>query len=256
MTNSTKEEEELFADIDFDSLVDVVDETDPVADLEGPRRVSEGEARAADDRPARECIEELFAELPMRRRVMLGLLNYCRGPRFVADVNAEYDRLQEHDFSVYSAGSMCELLRQAGALELLSTGREQEPDLVEIDGVKYWQPRETDPLQWETTEEGAAFADADDPAGRLHAKLATEAGYEPIYLRILNLCAREGGATAKELHDAVDGDQLVQDPRRYAPYFFNVLEKDGALEWTGTHWTITGLGRDAREELAECADAE
>ena len=47
---------------------------------------------------------------------------------------------------------------------------------------------------------------------------------------------------ALRLDQAVDGDPLCQEPRRFCGFFRGKLEETGAIEWRDA-WTITELGR-------------
>lgn len=54
--------------------------------------------------------------------------------------------------------------------------------------------------------------------------------------------SRSSSCTTKELDQAVDGDPLCQEPRRFCGFFRGKLEETGAIEWRDA-WTITDLGR-------------
>ena len=75
--------------------------------------------------------------------------------------------------------------------------------------------------------------------------LSEDAGYENIYRMLLDCCANEGGATATQLGDAVDGQPEVQEPRLYASYFYDKLAECDLIEWVGKAWVITELGQRA-----------
>jgi hypothetical protein len=52
----------------------------------------------------------------------------------------------------------------------------------------------------------------------------------------------QGGHTKKDIDRIVDKDPLLQSPRLYSGYFVEGLERDEAIEWTGS-WNITQLGK-------------
>ena len=70
-----------------------------------------------------------------------------------------------------------------------------------------------------------------------------------IYLRVLDMCADNGGTTTPALSAAIDKDPLVQSPRFFAQHFTERLEKAGAVEWDGA-WKITDLGRSYLEDAS------
>lgn len=210
-------------------------------------------------KPAPERIADLFASMAPRRKTLLGILAFCEEPVAVEDVNAHIDELQLHNASVYSPASLCELLKDAGALELITAegecadGLESEPVVVEVDGVEYLEPGEPLELFWHTTPEGMDAVDQDNPLERTKALLDEDVKYATIYKRILELADTQDGVTIKAINAVVDDDPLVKKPRLYAPHFVDKLEKSDAIEWSGA-WKTTEIGREALQLLSDVID--
>ncbi len=214
----------------------------------------------AEEIPAAERIDKLFESMAPRRKVLLGILAFISTEKKPVDeVNAEVDRLQEDNYSVYTAADLCNLLEKAGAIERVTAEGtpadevENEPKTVVVDGVEYIEVAEPVELFWQITEEGQAKLDSDKPLDRLHELLARDEQYAVIYKRILTMCSAESGATTPEINDAVDNDPLVQKPRLYAPHFTDLLEKCDAIEWRKA-WYTTEVGKAGLEALAEVED--
>lgn len=55
-----------------------------------------------DTRPAPERIADLFSAMAPRRRTLLGMITFCAAPQTTDALDAEVDRLQADNFSVYS----------------------------------------------------------------------------------------------------------------------------------------------------------
>lgn len=208
------------------------------------------------DKPAPERIDDLFQKMAPRKRTLLSIIRFCEDKRPVDDVNAYIDSLQETNHSVYSAATLCGLLERAGALVRVDEEGElaretpSEPVLVtDEDGNEYLEVPDQTPTYWLATLEGTAAANSDVPADRMRELLEKNTTYAPIYQRILKMCAQEGGASVKELSEAVDSDPLVQEPRRYVAWFLNQLEECEALSWTSS-WNITEIGHEALKALA------
>ena len=214
---------------------------------------------APDTRTAEERTDDLIASMAPRRKVLLGILAFCAEPRPVAEVNALVDEMQQNNFSVYSAANLCSLLEKAGAIERITADGspaddvEAQPQVVVVDGVEYLEAGEPVEVFWSTTDAGAAAVEADKPLERLRALLDEDALYQPIYKRILTLCAAEGGSNTKALGEAVDDDPLVQKPRLYVAHFVDKLEKCDALEWKKA-WITTEIGEAGLQMLADVAD--
>jgi hypothetical protein len=213
---------------------------------------------AVDTPSASERTAALLDAIPSQRKVLLRTLALCEEPQSVASVNAAIKHMQQTSPSVYTPANLCALLEEAGALERITSegnpleGIEQEPDVVEVDGVSFYRPAEPVHDFWVTTQEGIEAVEADNPRRRL-TNLFDDETYLPIYKRILNRCNVEGGASVSELGAIVNDDPLVQNPRLYAAYFIERLEKNDALEWQKT-WVTTDIGREALQQLADVDD--
>ena len=197
---------------------------------------------------AAERIGRLFDRMASSRHILEGIISFCREPRAFEEVSDEVDRLKRDDFSVYGASSLVEHLQKAGALVQIG-GEEEAAKVVEIDGVQYLEPAEPTPVTIQATEEGLAAVASAHTLGRFEAVLQEDARYGHIYRVLLDCCANEGGATAKQMGDAVDDDPELQDPRMYASYFFNRMSECDLIEWSGSSWKATDLGRLAAEKL-------
>jgi hypothetical protein len=258
---------ELIAEDEFDPLEDTQPDNEDdglseAVDLIGApelMRQAVAPVEAVDERSAKERIADLLVSMAPRRRVLFGILAFCAEAQSVATVGIEVDRLQENDYSVYSAANYCASLEKAGAIKRVTadggnySDAKIEPRLVEVDGVEYYEPGIPPEAFWVDTAEGLAALEADKPLERLTELFATDSRYLPIYKRVLKLCSQEGGISAKDLGAAVDSDPLVQKPRLYAPRFVDRLEKCDAIVWA-KFWTTTGIGLEGLKLLAEVDD--
>jgi hypothetical protein len=152
---------------------------------------------------------------------------------------------------VYSGYNFSLLLEEAGAICKVSEDgaafdedAEQQPDIIEIDGVRFFKPTDGKQVFWLITDEGRAYVEADDPFGRLAELLGEEPQYQDIYRRLLKFCDTEAGRSVKELEGLVNDDPLAQKPRKYFSYFAKKLEDCQALSWA-REWRTTELGKRA-----------
>ena len=233
--------------------------------------------KAAAAEKARSALQKLMARMAARREVLLGILDYCREPREVEDVDVRVAQLQAHNASVYDGASLCAMLEEAGGLENVapeggeddraegendnpaggatsgkpagatgaaaSVAEESEPVAEIVDGVEYLTPAPRARTCWRTTAAGMELLASHDPQADITRLLENDGDYIDIYLRVLDLCSDEGGATTPELSAAVDKDPLVQSPHLFVQHFVERLEKAGAVRWDG-RWRITDAGRD------------
>lgn len=208
---------------------------------------------AVDERPV--AIAGLFERMASQRPVFLGILQACSCPCSDNDIAARVGELQEHNHSVYAPATLCAMLEEVGALERVAQDGtplaqvDIAPRVVEVDGVEYLEVPSEAVGFWHTTVVGRAACASDGALDRLLAVIGEDEGrYEPIYERILTLCA-DDGATAAELGKAVDRDPLVQDPRYFAMHFAERLKRCDGVAWDGT-WHITELGLRALDAIA------
>ena len=163
------------------------------------------------------------------------------------------------EFCIYGADVLCAHLVEAGALERIEP-KQDDVRVVEVDGVQYLEPagRVEEPtaggeegesgaaaVRLKTTRAGLAFLDREQDMGRFQEILDEDAGLDNIYRMLLDCCSNKGGASAKELGDAVDDQPELQEPRLYASYFYEKMAERDLIEWTGKAWGITEFGRRA-----------
>jgi hypothetical protein len=247
---------ELFLEADdseYDPLAEVDDEDlDESGGQQAPRVDPQAKplrAAVPDDRSVPERIEDLFAVLAPRRRVLLGILRFLDAPKRSDMLQQKVEELQKYDSSVYSVYDFSLLLSEAGAIQKVSEDgsdfdeeAEQLPDIVEIDGIKFFKPTDGKQVFWLITDEGRAYLESDNPFGRLTELLAEDRKYQTIYKRLLEFCDGGAGRSAEELAALIDNDPLVQTPRKYFSYFAKKLEDCNALEWAG-NWHTSELGQ-------------
>jgi hypothetical protein len=193
--------------------------------------------------PPEERTRELIKKMPGRRKVLLGIMEFCRKPQSPTAVDEFTDGLQKSNYSVYTPVVLRHLLEEAGALEYLEApeaANANPADAVDEDGylVVTKRPEGT----WVTTAAGIAVLDSLNPQQELLDLLERDSTYLEIYRRILSYCAEEP-RSKKQLDDLVDNDPLVQSPRRYSGYFVDKLEACDALEWA-QKWSTTDIGKE------------
>lgn len=200
-------------------------------------------------RPAQERTRELLAHMSPHRQVLLGVLRAAKEPRSNEQITQAVDDLRTHKFSVYSPSNICTMLEQAGALVRVTAEGAPYADyvptplIVEEDGVEFYQPTTPPTVYWRTSEAGLEALVANDPEKRAIHQLEREANLQPLYKRVLTLCARTQGATMSQLSGAVDSDPLIANPREFfVQHFVEALERCECIYWQGDAWHASELG--------------
>ena len=101
------------------------------------------------------------------------------------------------------------------------------------------------------TEAGRAALAAYDPVKRFSELLGVEPQpYLDVYVRVLDACSAEQGATRGSIEALIGQDPALFAPKRVFPsYFISKLETIGGLTWDGT-WHTTDAGDRMLDALA------
>jgi hypothetical protein len=254
---------------DFDFSDDIDDEDESGSALpEGPYNLPNADAPQsfkgkahsfANGESASERIDALFDQMPTLQRMLYGILGECESPIDDAQLEECINKLKEHHHCVYEPSTLCNLLERAGAISqtdaegVLLKEIEREPLKVVIDGTEFWQVAPAPTVFWNMTEAGRTKYAAYQPLQDIAACFENEPQYAEVLTTTMQLCAAEGGATARSIDDIIGDDPAVQQPKRYAMYFIDKLERAGAIEW-GDSWTITDDGKEYLNILSAAED--
>lgn len=203
--------------------------------------------------PPRERIACLLDEMPGQRRVLMGIVDFCRQPRTAEEVDERVTELKSHAYSVYEPVTLRELLEGAGALVYEGEDRmggegcdDVRTETVSVSDeecvVGYLEVTPMQPGVWRATEEGLRAVAKNADAVRTAQLLDDEPQYRDVYLKMISAVADGRPHTAKELDERFNDLPQLQQPRRYAGFFTSHLEKCGAIEWAGG-WVATEAGR-------------
>ncbi len=192
-------------------------------------------------------IKELYASMLPSRRLLDAILKFCKDPHTYEEIDEEFEQTKKGEFTLYNAASLCHQLLEAGALRKIEEAP-AEPKTVEIGGKEYLESaadgQRAEP-RLQTTDDGRCHLEQEDSLAPFTCLIEEDGGrYRDVYRILLDCSSNEGGATSKQLSDAVDSNPELQEPRLYASYFFDRLSTCGLIEWTGS-WHLTDLGAKA-----------
>lgn len=207
---------------------------------------------------AEERIEKLLAGIPGQQFRILHAVEFCAEPHTMDEIVEDLDASYPSKTSVYGAAQIVQLLERDGALERLACEEEAEAagnsEVAKAsEATAASEPEDgfisvtpAPPCRYRATQAGLDAVAAHVNEGLVIQKITEEERYLPLFQRVLEMTAREGGCPTKELDLAVDPDPLCAEPRRFCGFFRGKLEETGAIEWRDT-WTITSLGRTVLE---------
>ena len=129
-------------DQDYDPLADgsASDVDECAAETEIVQVIGDPEAQSiaavdelADERDARQKIEDLLRAMRPQRAVLLGIISFCRQPRLAEEVDQRIAELCQHLYMVYDGVELRRLLQESEGLEYLEP--EQPPAVAADDGT-------------------------------------------------------------------------------------------------------------------------
>lgn len=262
---------------------EIDDDFDPLEDLEPADDKPESESEASDYQmpeggeessfvaeaepqlPPCERIAQLLDRMPGQKARLLAVVAFCDEPRTLAEISDHVEEAFPSDVSVYGPDRLVALLERAGAIAGEGGAEERADDVaargeVETDAAAsvasgdsegaYLTVEQAEPRTYTATEDGRAFSGASARVGEILALVREDDGrYAPLYREILELTSPEGGCSVKDINAAIDPNPLCEEPRRFATYFLNRMERAGGVVWE-KNWRITEFGRAVLQDDA------
>lgn len=219
-----------------------------------PRSEVQGEELTVQER-----LRSLFCDMISHKRILITVLETAHEMCTFDEVDAAVDQLVANRRSVYGPEGYVRMLERCGALERVTAEGvpydqiEIEPVEVERDGQVFLEPSEAPALYIRATPEALEVLDGEAPLEELASIFEEEPQYRHIYRRILELCASPGGASMTSLHAGVNDDPALANPRKFAPFFIDKLDRAGAIEWLDA-WSVTEVGVSALAMLQDEGD--
>ena len=149
-----------------------------------------------------------FGREPAHRAALRKMLVYCDTPRSLSEINETAGAFPEMRGAWQSPQVLMTWLVEAGGLEALA-GKSEEP-------------------RWQTTEAGRLAVESENAQNRLETLLEEKDGkYRDVYLQILTAC--KSPKSRDEIEAMLKGNPALENPKIYASYFLQNLEKREAV---------------------------
>lgn len=161
-------------------------------------------------------IQQRIAAEPAYQAVLYTMLSYCKEPKTFVALEAEILALPEMKVPLQTTQVLVSWLVGCGGMKEIT--RQDESSL------------------WATTKSGVHAFEEEASEDKLEALFVNESAYKAIYVRVLNFCKEAKSRMEIEAHLA--NQPLLENPKIYANYFIETLEKAGGLVWNGA-WKTT-----------------
>lgn len=202
-------------------------------------------------------IERRIAAEPRHATVMRKVLVLCEEPRALEELDAEIGAYPEMRSSAFAPRTVLSWLVDVGAIEELvpgckpageetSSGEEPGEEVQGFEGdaedaLFSSNDSNRGPICFATTEAGLIVANSHRPSGAIEELVMEgEPRYGDAYLLVLNACSKP--QSKKQLEELLNGNPAMENPKLYASFFIDKLERAGAVVWDGG-WCLTKEGR-------------
>ena len=208
-----------------------------------------------DETPV-ERVGRLFDGMPPHRVTLAGILDLCDQPTPYETIASFVRKSAGNRPTVFAAETYTRMLVDVGALEKVTEDGTPyaEVDLgpveVERDGQRYLEVVDPPEEFWRATDAGLEAAAPYRPQDAIKRLFADKACFAPAFEQLLEMCAREGGASIGEMRSAVNGSPVLTEKGKTAQFLIDYLERSGALVYDKA-WVVTEAGAAALNMLKE-----
>jgi hypothetical protein len=172
------------------------------------------------ERATTKVLQRISAE-PADKIVLCKILAFCESARSYPEIWHEVRAYPEMKTALQTPQVLLTWLVEAGGVEQVAA-EEQEPT-------------------WRTTPAGRNVIRIEDPGDRLERLLAQDSVYREIFLQVLQLCIVP--TSRSEIESMLNSHPLLENPKVYASYFVEALERARGLEWADK-WRTTQAGKE------------
>ncbi len=165
-------------------------------------------------------LNRLLAE-PDGKIALYKILAFCQPARSYTEVRDEILSFPEMKAALQTPQVLLSWLVEAGGLEQIT-----------VEGKE---------LAFRTTPAGRNVVHLENPGGRLQRLLAEEDAYRNVFLLVLRSCVAPRNKS--EIESILRGNPALENPKVYASFFIEALERAGGLEWN-EGWRLTPAGKE------------
>lgn len=173
-------------------------------------------------------ILQLFHAEPSCRAALYQTLVICQTEQPSAEVLLKVGALPEMKTALQTPQALLARMVKAGGIEHLK--KQDEPE----------ESKTKKSSTFRTTKAGNEVIARQSPSRCLQALLSEDAKYCSVYELVLKTC--EVPKTREEIEAVLKENPLLEQPKIYASYFLEGLDKNGGLEWD-EKWQTTQAGK-------------
>jgi hypothetical protein len=160
---------------------------------------------------------------PDYRAVLYKVLVFCETARSYPEIWHEIVSFPEMKSAIQSPPTFLTWLVEAGGIEQVAVDEEEKKEPT-----------------WRTTQAGRKVVLSESPGNRLAQLLSQEPVYRETFRQVLRSCVVP--KSRGEIEAMLRGSPVVENPKVYASFFTETLERAGGLEWN-EKWQTTETGK-------------
>ncbi len=235
------------------------------------------EPRGATGRPedivytdAEQGVEELFARMHPRRRILKKIISFCRQTRTDSELMEAVRGFMANDYTVYPPETLCHIMSRYAVLryeppydeeyEQTEDALMENASQVEVDDVSIVcasaLPCDGERGQgtWTAAPEALAYVERVSNLDAFFGLMDKDAAIADAYAELLRYCSRRK-RSKMDIDEKIDPLPVLKSPRVFAGHLVSGLEQCECIEWQGG-WVTTDLGKQALDWLEQRKDEQ
>ena len=219
---------------------------------------------------AAQGVEELFARMHPRRRILKKIISFCKQTRTDSELMEAVRGFMANDYTVYPPETLCHIMSRYAVLHyeppydeeyeqteeaLMENASQMEVDDVSIACASALPAGgERGQGMWTSAPEALAYVARVSNLDGFYALMDKDAAIADAYAELLRYCSKRK-RSKMDIDEKIDPLPVLKNPRVFAGHLVSGLEQCECIEWQGG-WATTDLGKQALEWLEQRGDEQ
>ena len=215
-------------------------------------------------------MEELFARMHPRRRILKKIIAYCKQTRTDSELMEAVRGFMANDYTVYPPETLCHIMSRYAVLryeppydeeyEQTDEALMENASQMDVDDVSITcssaLPADGERGQgiWTSAPEALAYVERVSNLDAFFGLMDKDAAIADAYAELLRYCSKRK-RSKMDIDEKIDPLHVLKNPRVFAGHLVSGLEQCECIEWQGG-WVTTDLGKRALAWLEQQGDEQ